>query len=144
MILASKVDGVLVVIRPCHTRQSLAKTSMESIKLAGAEVIGVVLNRIPLRGADYYAGKSYVESYRLGYGQEREGSTNSIGVESLRDMLLSYTNKFPGSVKNFFEAVFKLSPKSFVPDLSAIQGEAIAASPFLSQGIVLKVIASRN
>src|SRR5215203_156091 len=79
MILASKVDGVLMVVRPGHTRQSLAKASMEHIKLVGAKVVGVVLNRIPLRGADYYAGKSYLYThYRSNYGNEREGLENNF------------------------------------------------------------------
>jgi len=66
MILASKVDGVLLVVRPGHTRQPLAQVATEQIKLVGAKVVGVVLNRIPTHGTDYYAGKSYLHSYYLG------------------------------------------------------------------------------
>ena len=101
MILASKVDGVLLVIRPGHTRQSLAKASMEHIKSVGARVVGVVLNRIPLRGADYYAGKSYLFTYYSNYGDEREGKENKNFSESiffmdlvkLRETLSPYANK---------------------------------------------------
>ena len=74
MILASKVDGILMVVRPAHTRRPLARSSMEQIKLAGGRVVGVVLNRIPVRGADYYAGKSYLYSYYMNnYGYKQEG-----------------------------------------------------------------------
>jgi capsular exopolysaccharide synthesis family protein len=59
MILASKVDGVLLVVRPGHTRKTLARATIEQLKLAGARLIGVVLNRIPLSGSDYYASKYY-------------------------------------------------------------------------------------
>jgi capsular exopolysaccharide synthesis family protein len=65
MILSSKVDGVVLVVRPGHTRQPLAQVAMEQIKLVGARVIGVVLNRIPLYGADYYAGKRYLYTYYM-------------------------------------------------------------------------------
>jgi capsular exopolysaccharide synthesis family protein len=131
MILASKVDGVLVVVRPGHTRRSLAKTSIEHIKLVGARVVGVVLNRIPLRGADYYAGKSSLYTYYLSnYGEQREGKGKKpfsesiflIDLEKSREFLAPYleklgkplspyTNKVTNFIKHLFKAVFKLSPK---------------------------------
>jgi capsular exopolysaccharide synthesis family protein len=134
MVMASKVDGVLLVVRPGHTRRSLALGASDKIRLAGARVVGVVLNRIPLRGADYYAGKSYLDTYYHGYyGGEREGKENInfsgsiflIDLQKLREILSPYTNKvmdyikyrFPyvnkitDFIKHFFEAVFKLSPK---------------------------------
>jgi capsular exopolysaccharide synthesis family protein len=138
MILASKVDGVLVVVRPGHTRKSLAKAAMEQIKLVGARVVGVVLNRIPLRGADFYAGKSYLYTSNLShYGDEREGEEEKTDLEKLRETLKPYTNKvsdfmmrlpFANKVsgfirrspyankvsdfmKNLFKTVFNLSTK---------------------------------
>jgi capsular exopolysaccharide synthesis family protein len=120
MILASKVDGVLLVVRPGHTRQSLAKASMEHIKSVGAKVIGIVLNRIPLRGADYYAGKSYLYTYyHSNYGHESEGNEKEnfagsiflIDLEKLRETLSPYANKVRSFFKHLFETVFKLSPK---------------------------------
>jgi capsular exopolysaccharide synthesis family protein len=65
MVMAAKVDGVIVVVRPAHTRRSLAVGASEQLKLAGARVIGIVLNRIPLRGADYYAGKRYLDCFYI-------------------------------------------------------------------------------
>jgi len=112
MILASKVDGVLLVVRPGHTRRSLAKAATEHIRLAGAKVVGVVLNRIPLRGADYYAGKSYAETYYLSnYGEAREGKEGKIDLEKLKKTFLPYANKITDFIKHLFEVVFKLSPK---------------------------------
>jgi succinoglycan biosynthesis transport protein ExoP len=73
MILASKVDGVLMVVRPGHTRQSLAQVAFEQMGQVGARVIGVVLNRIPLRDAGYYAGKGYLYTHHMSdYGADRE------------------------------------------------------------------------
>ncbi len=110
MILGSKVDGVLLVVRPAHTRRSLAKAAVEQIKLAGARVVGIVLNRIPLRGADYYAGKSYVYSSYL-YGNESEGIEKNLDLEKLRKIISTYINKVTDFIKHLFEAVFKFSPK---------------------------------
>ena len=111
MILASKVDGVLMVVRPAHTRQSLAKASMEHIKLVGAKVVGVVLNRIPLRGADYYAGKSYLYTYGSNYGSEREGKENKnfsesiffLDVEKLRKIISPFFKQLQASLRNRFQ-----------------------------------------
>jgi polysaccharide biosynthesis transport protein len=119
-ILASKVDGVLLVVRPGHTRRPLAESSMEQIKSVGARVIGIVLNRIPLRGADYYAGKSYLYTYyRSNYGDEHEGKEEKnfsgsiffIDLEKSRQTLSPYANKVTDFVKHLFKAVFKLSTK---------------------------------
>jgi succinoglycan biosynthesis transport protein ExoP len=120
MVMASKVDGVLMVVRPGHTRRSLAQGASEQIKRAGAKMVGVVLNRIPLRGADYYAGKSHVYAYYLSnYGDEREGKEEQnfsgsiffMDLERLRGTLAAYANKVTNSIKHRFEAVFKTSSK---------------------------------
>lgn len=122
MILASKVDGVLMVIRPAHTRQSLAKASMEHIKLVGARVVGVVLNRIPLRGADYYAGKSYLYTYGSNYGSELEGKENKnfsgsiffLDLEKFTKIISPYTNKVTASFKQLSASLrnrFQTKPK---------------------------------
>ena len=111
-ILASKVDGVLLVVRPAHTRRSLAKAAVEQLKLVGTRVVGIVLNRIPLRGADYYAGESYLYTYyQSKYGDEPEDGEKKSDLEKLRKIFLSYTHKVTNFVKHLFEVVFKLSPK---------------------------------
>lgn len=59
-VLASKVDGVLLVIRPGQTREEVARAVLEQMKRVGANVIGVALNRIPRRGVEYYGGFQYL------------------------------------------------------------------------------------
>jgi len=112
MVMASKVDGVVVVVRPGHTRRSLALGALEQIKLTGSKVVGVVLNRIPLHGADYYAGKSYLYTYYSStYGDALEGREKKLELEKLMESLLAYSNKVTNFVKYLFKVVFKLSPK---------------------------------
>jgi capsular exopolysaccharide synthesis family protein len=57
-ILASKVDGVLLVIRPGQLREDQARAMLEQMQRSGTKIIGVVFNRI-LRGQTksfrYYA-----------------------------------------------------------------------------------------
>jgi capsular exopolysaccharide synthesis family protein len=63
LMLATKVDGVLVVIRPGHTRKKYVLAMMEQLNRADARILGVVLNRIPHRGAEYYGGFLYYSPY---------------------------------------------------------------------------------
>jgi len=125
MVMASKVDGMLLVVRPGHTRRSLARGAVEQIKMSGTRMVGVVLNRIPRRGADYYAGRSYVYSYYMSsYGDEHEGGGKKTELDKVLETLspyttrvtafmkrLPYANKVGDFVKHLFKAVFNLSPK---------------------------------
>jgi capsular exopolysaccharide synthesis family protein len=63
LMLAAKVDGVLVVIRPGHTRKKFALAMMEQLNRAGARVLGIVMNRIPRRSAEYYGAFLYYSPY---------------------------------------------------------------------------------
>ena len=76
-VLAAKVDGILVVIRPGYTREPAAKAMIEQIERAGARVVGVVLNRIPDKLLDYYGGQLYLSYY---YPPEEEGDTKPVKV----------------------------------------------------------------
>jgi len=53
-ILASQVDGVLVVVRAHQTKQNLAEAAKNLLDKASANIIGIVLNGIPMSGEDYY------------------------------------------------------------------------------------------
>jgi non-specific protein-tyrosine kinase len=62
-VLASKVDGVLLVVRLGHTRKPAINALMEQISRSRANVIGVALNRIPGRSIGYYTGNPYYSAY---------------------------------------------------------------------------------
>jgi capsular exopolysaccharide synthesis family protein len=57
---ASKVDGVLFVVRPGHTHAESARLAAERLQQAGAKVVGVVVNSIPIRNPGY----GYSHTYR--------------------------------------------------------------------------------
>ena len=61
-VLAAKVDGVLLVIWPGHTHIDSAKATIEQLKRAEANVVGVVINRIPRDRSGYYGGHYYYYS----------------------------------------------------------------------------------
>jgi capsular exopolysaccharide synthesis family protein len=66
-VLASKVDGVVLVIHPAHTHADAVLATREQLNRAGAHVVGVVLNRIPRDRADYYGGYRHYSPYYSGY-----------------------------------------------------------------------------
>lgn len=55
-ILASRVDGVLLVVRTGHSHRSAVQAMHDQVSRAGARVLGVVLNQMPAR-TSYYAAK---------------------------------------------------------------------------------------
>ena len=58
-VLASKVDGVLLVIQPGKTHAEAARTMLAQLNRAGAHVVGVVLNRVSRKNGNYYGYYRY-------------------------------------------------------------------------------------
>jgi putative methionine-R-sulfoxide reductase with GAF domain len=94
-VLSAKVDGVLLVIRPGYTHRDAVRTVMEQINRMSARVVGVALNRIPARQAEYYGGYWYISPYnannRYGYvgdnGSDKAKSGSRGGRRTLRGLL---------------------------------------------------------
>ncbi len=77
-VLASKVDGVLLVVRPGFTHKDAARSMMEQIQRVGANIVGIAFNRIPRGRADYY-GKYwyYSPAYSSSYLSLEEAALQS-------------------------------------------------------------------
>ncbi|MFZ0548007.1 MAG: polysaccharide biosynthesis tyrosine autokinase [Candidatus Promineifilaceae bacterium] len=58
-VLAAKVDGVLLILRPGQTSIGAAQAMVEQLRRANARIIGVVLNRIPNKGGLFSNGYGY-------------------------------------------------------------------------------------
>jgi capsular exopolysaccharide synthesis family protein len=58
-VLAARVDGVLLVIRPGKTNAEAARAMLAQLNRAGANVIGVVLNRVSRKNGSYYGYYQY-------------------------------------------------------------------------------------
>jgi succinoglycan biosynthesis transport protein ExoP len=71
MVLASKVDAVLLVVNIGETRRGPIKAVTDQFQRIGANLVGVVLNRVT-RGSTYY-GSYYYSSY-----YSREPATRPI------------------------------------------------------------------
>lgn len=65
-LLASHVDGVLIVLRANRTRSRTAIEAVESLNKVGARILGVVLNATPgiKKGYSYYYSNPEIEKWK--------------------------------------------------------------------------------
>ncbi|QHK20170.1 polysaccharide biosynthesis tyrosine autokinase [Pseudarthrobacter psychrotolerans] len=77
-VLAQQVGGVILVIDTQRTRQASVFKSLHSLSLVSANLMGVVMNRLPLKGPDaygygYYGYSSHPESNKIARPANTEG-----------------------------------------------------------------------
>ncbi len=72
VVLAPRVDGVLLVARPGGTKNSALRTAVEQLRRTGANILGVVLNEVQMKGYRYryYSNMYYYYGYYEYYGRE--------------------------------------------------------------------------
>ncbi|WP_169795806.1 polysaccharide biosynthesis tyrosine autokinase [Curtobacterium ammoniigenes] len=74
-VLAAHTDGVLITVSAKRTTVDLLRRTVQLLGRGGGTVLGAVLNRVPIRGADareygYYGGAYY-------YGDEERGGDDA-------------------------------------------------------------------
>lgn len=80
-ILASQVDGVLLVLSAKDTRRELARRALASLEQVHARVIGVVLNRVSReRSGYYYYYYSHYDEPSNGSRPHRRRRTKELGA----------------------------------------------------------------
>lgn len=67
LLLAPQTDGVALVVKPGQIRRDMIKKSVEQLKMAQANLLGVVLNQVDVTGEGYY--KYYHKYYSKYYGE---------------------------------------------------------------------------
>jgi capsular exopolysaccharide synthesis family protein len=82
-ILASKVDGVLLVVRYGFSRKNAAVSAVQLLKRADARPIGVVMNRIPRTASGYY-GYGMYHYYPGYYMADEDGATQKPITDKLK------------------------------------------------------------
>lgn len=70
-VLAHQADGALLVIRAGKTTYELAERALDTLHKAHGRMLGIVLNRVPLRGID---ASPYAYAYRKSYATDSEHS----------------------------------------------------------------------
>ncbi len=72
LVLASRLESVLLVIQPGRTREEVARMIMKQLRRAKANLIGVVLNRVPKSQAYASAGYFYYDDDDEERGKNRK------------------------------------------------------------------------
>ncbi|MFW9804456.1 MAG: polysaccharide biosynthesis tyrosine autokinase [Candidatus Thorarchaeota archaeon] len=76
MVLANRVDGVVLVTQAGQTRREVARQAVLNLQQAGANLFGAVLNRVPQKEGNYHYYQYYTLDQRkpavqLGHAQLR-------------------------------------------------------------------------
>jgi polysaccharide biosynthesis transport protein len=81
-VLATKVDGVLLVIQPRSTHADIALAALEQLNLVKARTLGVVLNRIPNDIQSYGGYYHHYPSYKYGGNYYTQEEIPQLNAES--------------------------------------------------------------
>lgn len=68
-IMAPAMDGVMLVIDTTHNSYKLERRIKQQLEMAGAKILGVILNRVDFTDKGGYYGKAYGYGYGYGYGE---------------------------------------------------------------------------
>jgi polysaccharide biosynthesis transport protein len=69
VLLSTLADGVVLVVKPGNTNMQALRQTIEQLRRVGANLIGVVLNEVPMKRSRYsYYIKGYYSSYHYGSG----------------------------------------------------------------------------
>lgn len=96
-LLASKVDGVILVVQPGKTATSTLAASLEQLERVDANVLGVVFNRIPRNRGYYYGGYQHYSKYYYSKGHKNyyEGHVNRDGRRPVREKVRKVIDQKP-------------------------------------------------
>lgn len=108
-VLSQHVGGVVLVVGSQSLKQQDLEKSLSALNLVDANVLGVVLNRLPIKGADAYSygyyssenepsGKIRIQDTRHHKrGQRRKAATSDSGPQGFEEAM-SYEDARPASV----------------------------------------------
>ncbi len=80
VLIASLVDGVILVVRGGTTSRQVVKRSRQTLHDIGAKIIGVVLNRAEVRANDYYYYQYNSKGYELPGEEEASEESKSLSI----------------------------------------------------------------
>ncbi len=115
--LASKVDGVIMIMVPGQTREEQARAMKDQLERAGAKVIGVVFNKISLENAHSEGDYQYLSLYSPNYysdyvsGTKAEAELNDGQPKKL--LAFFEHGEMPPEVEKAVTAI-KTQPRSFM------------------------------
>jgi non-specific protein-tyrosine kinase len=76
-VLAPRVDGVLLVVKPGSTKLAACRQAIEQLQRVGANILGVVLNDVELNRSRYHYYRGYYYTYYDNYYND-ESETSRV------------------------------------------------------------------
>jgi Mrp family chromosome partitioning ATPase len=70
-VLASKADGVILIIEAGRTRLGEARQALFNLQQAGANILGGIINRASTKNGGYYYYHAYYASHPPGNGDSK-------------------------------------------------------------------------
>lgn len=107
--LASKVDGVVLVLEPGITREDQARVIKEQLNRAGARVIGIVFNKVSSINAKSHGDQQYLSMYSPQHYNDYVANKPAVEEpDSQSRKLLAFFEhgKVPTDVKDSLETAF--------------------------------------
>jgi len=97
-VLAQRVDGVLLVIKPGVTKLAAARQAVELLRRVGANILGVVLNEVKIGRSRYYYYHYQGYSYAY-YGGDYEAYSNDGTKKRRKHRRSKHAEREPESVE---------------------------------------------
>ncbi len=107
--LASKVDGIVLVLEPGMTRDDQAKVIKEQLNRAGARVIGIVFNKVTEINAKSYGDTKYLSMYSPQHYNDYVANTpaeDDSNTGSRKLLAFFEHGEVPADVKDSLETAF--------------------------------------
>ncbi|MCC6499778.1 MAG: polysaccharide biosynthesis tyrosine autokinase [Anaerolineales bacterium] len=107
--LASKVDGVILVLEPGVTKDDQAKVIKEQLNRAGARIIGIVFNKVSDVSAKSYGDTEYLSMYAPQHYNDYVSSKPAVDEPdsgSKKLMAFFERGEVPPDVKDSLETAF--------------------------------------
>ncbi len=78
LVLANRVDGVILVMDPKKTKRAAIKHAIDQIRRVNANLLGIVLNNVNSKNTHTYYTKNYYYDRQHGYGVEKQDSRTEL------------------------------------------------------------------
>lgn len=78
LVLANRVDGVILVMDPKRTKRAAIKHAIDQIRRVNGNLLGIVLNNVKSKSTHYYYTKNYYYDKQHGYGVEKQDSRTEL------------------------------------------------------------------
>jgi non-specific protein-tyrosine kinase len=90
VVLSTRIDGVIIILRPGITKLAAAIQTVDQMRQVGANILGVVLNDVENKGARY---SQYYKGYYYQYGKYYDYSAEGKKKKKRKPLIKGTSNQ---------------------------------------------------